>query len=338
MKALKYIGLLLLTLLALFLILGLVSPKKTHVERTATIQAPVQTVQDIVSKFSTQKDWNPWQEYDPNMQTTMEGTDGTVGSKYSWSGNKDVGSGYQTITRIEPGYVETELVFTEPWEAKALTGMKLSPAEGGTQATWSFDSESPFPWNALNLFMNMDKMLGPDFEKGLSKLKAHAELTANKKYRGYTVQEINEESKFYVGNRKTVPIPDITPYLGDQFGKVGIALAKAKLEMDGAPAGLYYTFDEKTGMTDMVAGMPVKSNAQVPGFTTIEIPAGMRLVVDYYGAYEKAGEAHYAIDDYIKEKGLKSLAPAAIEIYITDPIMEKDTAKWLTRIVYPVAK
>jgi effector-binding domain-containing protein len=337
MKALKYIGLLLLTLLALFLILGIVSPKKTHVERTTTIQAPVQTVQDIVSKFSTQKDWNPWQEYDPNMETTTEGIDGAVGSKYSWSGNKDVGKGYQTVTRIEPGYVETELVFTEPWEAKAVTGMKLSPADGGTQAIWSFDSESPFPWNALNLFMNMDKMLGPDFEKGLAKLKAHAELVTNKKYRGYSVQELNEESKFYVGTRKLVQIQDITPYLGDQFGKVGIALAKAKLEMDGAPAGLYYTFDEKAGTTEMVAGMPIKSNVKVPGFTTFEIPAGMRVVIDYYGAYEKAGEAHYAIDDYIKEKGLKSLMPA-IEVFVTDPVMEKDTAKWLTRIIYPVAK
>lgn len=337
MKALKYIGLLLLTLLALFLILGIVSPKKTHVERTTSIQAPVQAVQDIVSHFSTQKDWNPWQEYDPNMQTTIEGTDGSVGSKYSWSGNKDVGKGYQTIAKIEPGYVETDLVFTEPWEAKAVTGMKLADENGGTKATWSFDSESPFPWNALNLFMNMDKMLGPDFEKGLAKLKTHAELLANKKYRGFTIKEMNEQPSFFVGARKTIAIKDIMPYLADQFGKVNAALKKANIEPAGMPAGLYYTFDEKAGVTDMVAGMPVKTNVSVPGFTTFEIPAGMQLSIDFYGDYEKLGDAHYAIDDYIKEKGLKNIPPA-IEQYITDPMIEKDTAKWLTRVIYPVSR
>lgn len=337
MKALKYIGLLLLTLVVIFLILGIVSPKKTHLERSISIQAPASTIQDIVSRFSTQKEWNPWQEYDPNMQTTLEGTDGTVGSKYSWSGNKDVGKGYQTISKIEPGYVETDLNFTEPWEAKAVTGMKLTEENGATKATWSFDSESAYPMNALNLFMNMEKMMGPDFEKGLSKLKTYAEQVANKKYRGYQIRESKEGNMFYVGTRKTIPIQNIPAYLGDQFGKITAALQAAKIEMNGMPAGLYYTFDEKAGKTDMVAGIPIKTNASVPGFTTFEIPAGMLLTIDYYGAYEKAGEAHYAMDDYIKEKGLKSLSPV-LEQYITDPMMEKDTSKWLTKIIYPVAK
>ncbi|HNR08997.1 MAG TPA: SRPBCC family protein [Saprospiraceae bacterium] len=337
MKALKYIGLLLLTLLALFLVLGLVSTKKVHLERTTLIKAPVSTVQDVVRRFSTQKAWNPWQEYDPEMKVTLEGEDGSVGSKYSWSGNKDVGKGYQMITNIAPDYVGSELVFEEPWSSKATIGMKLTEEDGATRATWSFDSETPFPWNAMNLFMNMDKLLGPDFEKGLNKLKTYIETEVDKKYRGYTINESEHPARFFVGMRKTVAIPQITSFFAEQFGKIYAAIQKAGIEMDGMPAGLYFTYDETAGTTDMVAGIPVKGKASVPGFSTFEIPAGTELSLDYFGAYDKMGEAHYAMEDYIREKALTGRVPV-IEEYLSDPELEPDTAKWLTRVIYPVSK
>ena len=105
--------------------------------------------------------------------------------------------------------------------------------------------------------------------------------------------------------------------------------------MDGMPTGLFYTYDEKTGTTDMVAAMPVKGSPTVTGFETFLIPAGKEVCVDYFGPFEKMGEAHFAIDDYLKEKKLVQ-SPPAIEQYMTDPMMEKDTSKWLTRIVYPI--
>lgn len=337
MKALKYIGLLLLTLLALFLLLGLVSTKKVHMERTTLIHAPVEMVQDVVRRFSTQKEWNPWKDYDPGMQVTLEGEDGTVGSKYSWSGNKDVGKGYQMITNIAPDYVGSEIVFEEPWSSKAQIGMKLAEEDGATRVTWSFDSETPFPWNAMNLFLNMDKLLGPDFEKGLVKLKTYIESNVDKKYRGYSIVESEQPARTFIGVRKTVAIPQITAFFAEQFGKIHAAIQKAGIEMDGMPVGLYYTYDEKAGQTDMVAGIPVKGKPSIPGFSTFEIPAGLELRIDYFGAYDKMGEAHYAMEDYIKEKGLTSRVPV-IEEYFSDPEMEPDTAKWLTRVIYPVAK
>ncbi len=337
MKALKYIGILLLTLLSVFLILGLVAPKKTHLERSISISAPPTSVQAVVAKFSEYNKWSPWAEYDTNMVVKLEGQDGNVGSKYSWIGNKQVGKGNQTITKIEPGLVETNLVLEEPMSSQAKVGMKLVEENDGTKATWSFDSETPFPWNAMSFFFNMEKLVGPDYEKGLAKLKKYVESTAAKKYRGYDIREMDSPGNSFLGIRKIVAFQDIPTFFDQSMGTINAALKKANLEMTGPPTGLFYVYDEKTGTTDMVAAAPVKDKSTAPGLTPVTIPAGKELCVEYYGALEKTGEAHYALDDYIKEKGLKSGTPV-IEQYMTDPMAEKDTAKWLTKIIYPIIK
>ncbi|MBP9744247.1 MAG: SRPBCC family protein [Saprospiraceae bacterium] len=335
MKALKYIGILLLTLIAVFLILGLIAPKKMHLDRSISISADPLQIQDIVSKFSETKNWSPWADLDPNMTVTLEGEDGAINSKYIWSGNNSVGKGSMTLTKNDPAYVEQQLLFECPMGGPAISGIKIASENGGTKATWSFDSETPYPWNAMSLFFNVEKFLGPDYEKGLAKLKTYAEAHASKKYRGYEVKQMDSPGRAYVGVRKTVSFQDVPKFFEDNISKVGQAIGKAGLEMDGMPTGLFYTYDEKTGTTDMVAAMPVKGSPTVTGFETFLIPAGKEVCVDYFGPFEKMGEAHFAIDDYLKEKKLVQ-SPPAIEQYMTDPMMEKDTSKWLTRIVYPI--
>lgn len=338
MKALRYLGILLITLVALFLILGIVAPKKSHLERSASINAKPETVQNIVARFSESKHWNPFLEKDPNVVVTMEGQDGTVGSKYTWKGNKDVGAGSQTISKLEPGLVETALHFETAMGGDASAAMKIVEENGGTsKATWSFDMISPYPWNAMNLFISMDKLLGPDYEKGLAKLKTYAESIANKKYRGYEVNVMDSKGHSYVGLRKTIAIKDGAKYFKDSEAAITAALNKAGKEMDGMLVGLYYNYDEKAGITDMAVATSVKGGGPIPGLTSFDILAGKDIFVNYYGAYDKTGEAHYAIDDYMKEKGIKNSYPV-IESYMTDPMVVKDTAKWHTQIIYPIAK
>ncbi|MEP7267204.1 MAG: GyrI-like domain-containing protein [Saprospiraceae bacterium] len=337
MKALKYIGILLLTLIAIFLILGIVAPKKAHMERSINIAKAPAVVQDIVSRFSEESNWSPWVELDPNMTVSTEGVDGTVGSKYFWAGNRDAGKGNQTNTKVEPGLVERKVIFEKPMAGEAVVTMKLNAENGGTKATWIFDSESPYPMNAIGLFMPVDKFLGPQYEKGLSKLKAYAESKKLTSYRGYEVKEVDAPLRTYLGIRTTLSIQDIPKFLEASFGKISAAIAEAKIEMDGMPAGLYYTYDEKSGITDMAAVIPVKGKPTLAGISTIQLPAGKEVSTDHLGSYEKIGEAHFAIDDYCKAKGLKQGSPA-IEQYSNDPMMEKDTSKWITRVIYPIVQ
>lgn len=337
MKALKYIGVLFLTLIALFLILGLIAPKKVKIERSAEINASPGQVLDIVSRFSENKNWSPWEEMDTNIKTSFEGEDGKVGSKYSWEGNSKVGKGNQTITKIENGMIENKLVFEKPMSGEAIVTFKIDATDKGSKITETFDSESAYPMNALNLIMNPEKMMGPTFEHGLNKLKNYVESKKPALYRGYEVKEADGPGRVYIGIRKTIAFNAIPQFFGESIAKISEMLKKANISPDGMPAGLYYVYDEKTATTDMLVGMPVKGNSTVEGLTTVNIPAVKEISADYFGDYAKTGDAHFALDDYMKEKGLK-FSPPAIEQYLNDPEIVKDTAKWLTRIIYPVTK
>ncbi len=175
-KALKIILFVVLTLIALFLIAGLFAPKDFHLEREVTIQAPREQVWQYVHTLEGMEKWSPWKDHDPAMKTSIEGTDGTIGAVFSWEG-EEVGSGRQTIRAIQPmDRVEHDLHFIKPFEAKAVSFVTLSDGEAGsTKVKWGYDTRYAYPMNAMMLIMNIDKMMGREFESGLSKLKKLSE-------------------------------------------------------------------------------------------------------------------------------------------------------------------
>ncbi|MEP6844712.1 MAG: SRPBCC family protein [Panacibacter sp.] len=171
-KVLKIIGVILLLVIALVLIAGIFLPKNYHMEKDITINAPREKVWVNVSSLQNMQKWNPFIEADPNIQVSYEGQDGTVGCMYKWKGNKDVGSGTQTITKLEqPGKVETHLHFFEPFEGEADAFINLAEEGSGTKATWGFDTKYAYPMNVMPVLMNMDKMMGNSYNAGLAKLK-----------------------------------------------------------------------------------------------------------------------------------------------------------------------
>lgn len=171
-KILKYLGLLILAAILFVLIAGLFIAKDYHFERSISINAPKEKVWEQVSNFTNRNKWSPWIAHDPNMQHSIEGTDGTVGAVHKWKGNKEVGSGSETITAIEaPDKITCLLRFYEPYESEANAFITLTGDGNATRATWGFDSRFPYPMNAMQLFIDMDKMMDKDFSHGLNKLK-----------------------------------------------------------------------------------------------------------------------------------------------------------------------
>ena len=136
--------------------------------------------------------------------------------------------------------------------------------------------------------------------------------------------------QLYAGVRKDVPIADITPFFADNFGRI---MQKAGDQAAGMPCSLTYVWDEENQVADIAAAVPVTGS--VEGLTMFDIPAGKMLMIDYFGAYEAIGAAHVAMDQYMQAHQMEMIPPA-IEAYITDPGMEPDTSKWLTRLTYPV--
>jgi hypothetical protein len=333
MKVIRILLFLVLGLAALILLMGLFAKKKYHVERSIEINAPRSIVHEQVRYFRNFPNWSPWQEYDPNMKTSIEGTDGQPGAVYKWAGNKDVGTGQQTLKSVTPERVDMEVKFTEPWEAVSPSFMKLEEKDGKTFATWGFDMNIGFPWNGLAMFTNVDEGVGKDYERGLLNLKRVSEEMANKKYRGYSVKEADIPVKYYVGVRKTVPFQQLPIFFSTNLPKIMQAVTDGGGQMAGAPSELIWSFDQNAGQADIAAAIPVAQEMQLKGWTTFPVGGRKALVVDYLGNYAKIGDAHYAVEDYMTARGYRSMPPAVQE-YMTDPMTEPDTSKWLTRVIY----
>lgn len=175
-KFLIILGLIILALILFVLIAGLFVAKTYHFEKDITINAPKEKVWSFVNTLHGMEKWSPFIAADPNLQVTYEGQDGTVGAAYKWKGNKDVGSGEQTISKVEaPSRIETHLHFIEPFEGQAEAFINLADAGTGTKTTWGFDTKYKYPMNVMMLFMNMDEMMGKSYTDGLNKLKALSE-------------------------------------------------------------------------------------------------------------------------------------------------------------------
>jgi len=172
----KKIGAGLAALLVVLLLVVATRPSTYHVERSTTISAPAEAVFAQIVDFKKWDAWSPWSKLDPNMKVTYDGTQGTVGASYAWSGNDDVGTGKMTMLAIDPGKrVDIKLEFQAPWESAAKNGFTLEPLGKDTKVTWLMDGNNDFMGKAMSLVMDMDKMIGNDFEKGLAQMKKVAE-------------------------------------------------------------------------------------------------------------------------------------------------------------------
>jgi hypothetical protein len=174
-KFFKIVGIVILVLIVVVLVAGLIAPKKYHLEREISINAPREKIWPQVSSLPNTHKWNPWSEQDPNIKVSFEGQEGAVGSVYKWE-SKEVGTGNQTITKLDqPGRVESRIHFIKPFEGEADVFIDLQETGNATKVTWGFNTEYAYPMNAMLLVMNMDKMMGDAYDKGLANLKRISE-------------------------------------------------------------------------------------------------------------------------------------------------------------------
>lgn len=161
---------------AAILLMAALSPADFKIERSTVIAAPAAAVFPYINNPRLTEEWNPFSKKDPNIKTTFEGPDEGVGAKTSWTGNSEVGSGSMTIIDSEPNkLVRLILDFKEPMAVTHNAEYALSEEGAQTRMTWSMSGKSPFFARVICLFMNMDKMVGGEFEKGLASLKTIAE-------------------------------------------------------------------------------------------------------------------------------------------------------------------
>ena len=177
-KILLAIAALIVLLIAAVVILAFTVNGDHKVEREITINKPKAEVFSYIKMLKNQNDWGPWAKKDPNMKVEYRGTDGAPGFVSAWkSDNSDLGEGEQEIKKIADGErVDTELRFKKPFEATNNSYMLTEASgENQTKVKWGFSGSVPKPFNVMCLFMDMDKMVGDEFQEGLNSLKTKLE-------------------------------------------------------------------------------------------------------------------------------------------------------------------
>jgi len=170
----------LLIALAVIIVLGLAAskPDSFTVERSIRVNAPATSVFPRLNDFREWDNWSPWAKKDPDMQHSISGSETGVGSIYEWSGNREVGQGRMEITESTPAsHLRIKLDFLKPFEAHNIAEFELEQHQQESEVRWTLSGPNSFMAKIISVFASMDKMVGKDFEQGLSNLKTLVEKT-----------------------------------------------------------------------------------------------------------------------------------------------------------------
>ncbi|RFS23335.1 hypothetical protein DVR12_09975 [Chitinophaga silvatica] len=335
MKVLKTLAWIIGIILFIIIVLILAAPSNLHVERSIEINAPATLVWDDIVKFEKYNKWNTWKQMDPTAEFTISGEDGTLGATNSWHGKK-IGEGrLQHLELIPYQSIVQKLTFIKPVAAESDVNFYLTEAAGKTKVVWSFNTHYDRPYNIMILFMK--GALEKDFDQGLNNLKsmAEAEVKGPGTPNGIdvTVKEMDYPATTYAAIRKTVPISRITDYYRENMETLRKRAQESKLQ-PGVPCSLFFSWDMKLQQTDMASAIPVPEGTRAAGgFEIINLPTSKAAYADFYGPYSKIADAHVAVRNFIKDRN-RTIVPPAIEMYVTDPETEKDSSKWLTKVIY----
>ena len=157
-------------------------PDTFRVERSAIIAAPAEVPFGYVNDFHQWSLWSPWEKLDPSMMRTFSGAPSGVAAVYTWSGNSKAGEGSMTITEsVQSQRIALDLNFLRPFKSSNVTVFNFAPVAGGTQLTWAMSGRNTTLTKLMSLVTSMDKLVGKDFEQGLTNLTALAETEAKRR-------------------------------------------------------------------------------------------------------------------------------------------------------------
>jgi hypothetical protein len=163
-------------IVVVLIVIVALQPSDFRVTRSATMSAPAPAAFAQVNDFHKWEAWNPWGKIDPAMKQTYEGAPAGTGAIYSWIGNNEVGEGRMTIIESHPSdLIRIKLEFFKPFAANNTAEFTFKPEGNQTVVTWSMSGDKNFMAKAIHLFMNMDKMIGGQFDKGLAEMKSIVE-------------------------------------------------------------------------------------------------------------------------------------------------------------------
>ena len=294
---------------------------RIHVEKSISINAPFDTVEQATADFSNWTVWSPWLITEPTAQVDVHGIAGQVGHGYKWNGEL-VGSGSMEIESTDNGRQQMDLQFLKPFKSKAKVSLHLRQSENNTDVTWTMDSSLPF----FLFFMTgmMKSMIGMDYERGLKMLKAYCEQ-GKVDSRIELVGLVDTPSSQFIGFDTSTNIKDMAESMAMSLPKISQQAENHSLTPNAGVIGAVYNkMNMKSGHCDYTAIVPVVEsleNIKPPsGFSTGSIGGCKAIKVIHHGAYEfvpNGWSSAFSLQRHKKLKLLKNQPP--FEFYPNDP-------------------
>lgn len=335
-KILKWIGIILLSLILISFFL----PSKSHVERTAILKAPTAVIHKSIADLHQWPNWSPWIRMDTNIVLEYQNNLVGKGASYSWK-SKIVGNGKLEIIEDSPEFIKAKMDF----DGMGISfGTYTLKNEGeGTKVTWSMDSEGegmPFYFKPISKYFNlmMDKMIGPDFEKGLQTLDEYS-LQMAKLSSGsvLSVEEMTSKNMILAQMIGTCSPNEIGAKLGEMYGAINEKITPEQIKVVGMPLASYPEFDPTAKLVRVLAMLPVDKKCKSLKESEVycfEIIGQKLIKAVFQGPYENSKMAYDAIEAYIKEKGYETNGQP-YEEYANDPMEVKDPNLYLTNVYWP---
>ena len=322
----------LLGIIAVLVIISFFLPKTSRVGRSILIKSNPDVIYGLTCDFTKWHLWVPWtKETDSTIVYESKGTPCQVGTTWSWEG-KTTGTGMMTATELIPGQlVACDLEF-EHGKYKSKGKITLEKQGDSCKVTWSYEGDLGYNPMARYMGLFMERMVAPDYEKGLAKLKKISEARAN----WPKIEETIMHEQVALLIRDSAGPKNYSQIFAKDFGELNSFIKGNNLKCTGAPFAIYLKWDSVTMNSTMDIGFSVEKADKGKGRIRVEkIPEQKVLLAHYFGSYEKMGIAYHVLDQVMKEDG-KEKAGGPWEIYTTDPMSEKDTSKWETSILFPV--
>jgi len=334
MKFLKWLGIVLVIIVALFLIIPLFLPSNFHIERTTRIERSIDLVFQTAVDMNKRAQWDPWIEMEPDAEITVETTPEVIGSGYYWKGEV-IGEGKITINEFNLNEsIKSEIEFIAPQSMKSDVIWLFEKVEKGTMITWAFEGKLSYPvekWTGLF----MDKFLGTQFEKGLSNFKTLVEDLPDLIGRTGDIQEFQFEGLMAVSLKEKCAMDKLSSKMFDMYTTLMAYLKNENIEISDSPFAIYHLCKDE-GFTILECALPINQKvAKKDDIEFIKIPAGKTIMASHFGHFHTVKTTYEAIQKYVDKNNFE-INGSPWEMYITDPTKEPDQSKWETKVYFPI--
>lgn len=332
MRSLKTISWITLAVVALMAGVSAFMPKKYSAKAEATMDCPARVTRNIVNNLGLAKKWLWLPGIDTAYSTSCVGVLKGTGASCDYNSSLPA-SGIIRILNSTPDSIS--LADERNEGNTTFYKYRITAADPAhTRVTAEATGHSGFLSNLFNFWHS--RKLKNQLEEGLSSLaRTGRERYTQGIYNGFKITKTKLDQKYFISYRSEVEFEHMAKYYSQNISALYQRAMEAKITAAGMPCGLYYKWDDKAGKADMAAALPTLAAFSAGDASSVTLRPGDALILTYMGDNAKSASAHFAMDEYMEDHGLRQIPPV-IEEYMTDPAKEPDPARWVTNIMYYV--